>query len=141
MVEIKFVGTPEEVKQEALRLFGLVNGATERAAKERTLDEVKQEVKQEATRLLAEKVETEKTKGAPKEKEASKPAHESKSTPVPPEADDVLGQMQGALAALVKAKGRSAVESLFKQHGVTRGSEIKPENRLAFIADAKAQLG
>jgi hypothetical protein len=85
-----------------------------------------------------------KVEAKPEEQATVKPAAAqvaSTATPVPPQADDITSKMQAVLAQLGKAKGRQAVEALFKKYGATRGSEVKPEDREAFVAEARAQIG
>ena len=124
MVEIKFVGKPEEIRAEVMQFFQWnVVGATQSQA---PMDEAPKPKKVEKVEKPSPKTEQAPSAAEPK---AEKPAAQATTdTPVVPKIDPLFAQMQSSLATLMKAKGRDAVLNLFKQHGVTRGSEIKPED-------------
>lgn len=55
---------------------------------------------------------------------------------VPPEAS--LEDVRDALRALAGAKGTDPCSALLKKFGASKSSELKPEDRAAFVAEAKA---
>ena len=55
---------------------------------------------------------------------------------VPAEAS--LEDVRDALRALAGAKGTDPCSALLKKFGASKSSELKPEDRAAFVAEAKA---
>lgn len=127
MVELKFVGKPEEIRAEVMQFFQWNVVGASHAQQPMPLDEAPKPKKVEQVEKPSPKTEQTPPAAEPK---AEKPAAQATTTDIPavPKIDPLFAQMQTSLATLMKAKGRDAVLNLFKQHGVTRGSEIKPED-------------